>query len=636
MNNPKKVLTIVGARPQIVKAAVISKYIRQLKTKPFKEILVHTGQHYDFLLSDIFFQELDIQKPKYNLNVGSLEPAKQVALMLERLDAVIKKESPSLILVYGDTNSTLAAAICSMYRDIPLVHVEAGERIYRRNKVPEEYNRILTDNAAFLCLTCTKRAQDYLLREGMCPERARFVGDPMYDLFKWAIQRLNKSKITYKSLGLEKGNYHLSTIHRAENTGNRDKTISLLSALDASSKPVILPIHPRLNKFLESCKWAPKNNLRLIEPLGYFEFLNLLLNCDKCITDSGGVTREAFFAGKPCIIPMSNSWWAEVVESGWALETGADYEMLAEVLEAFTPPTKAPEGLFGDGNSAKRIVKEITVLLEKNEPEGKWHRHGNFCSFPKEKPRAGSFTYSDYENMVHKLKRNGYKFAAFHEAENLLEKKTPFVLMRHDVDMDLEAALRLAKIEAKSKVFSTYFFLLRTEHYNIFSKEGSEIISNILKLGHHLGLHLDCAQYSSSLIIKDLSKACNKEAELLEEWFGRHVRIVSYHRPNVRVLSGTASVSSPRKHTYMPLYNKKIKYFSDSKGKWEFGSPLESKEFKQGLPLHILVHPVWWNENPASAYETLLRLVQKKNDSLERSIAKNCSVYRVGNLANPK
>lgn len=632
MSSPKKVLTIVGARPQIVKAAVVSKYMRQLKTKPFKEVLVHTGQHYDFLMSDIFFQELGIQKPKYNLNVGSFEPAKQVALMLERMDNVIKKEMPNIILVYGDTNSTLAASICSMYRDIPLVHVEAGERIYRRNKVPEEYNRVLADNVAFLCLACTKRAQDYLLREGMCSERVKFVGDPMYDLFKWAVKRIGR-QTTCKSLGLEEGNYHLSTIHRAENTGNRDKTISLLSALDASSKPVVLPLHPRLGKLLKLWKWSPKNNLRIIGPLGYFEFLSLLLGCDKCVTDSGGVSREAFFAKKPCIIPMSGSWWTDIVESGWAVETGDNYKALADALESFEPSAKAPEGLFGDGNSAKRIVEEAAILLEKNEQEGKWHRHGNFYSFPKEKPRAGRFTYADYENMVRKLKSKGYKFAAFHEAENLLEKKKPFVLMRHDVDMDLDAALRLAKLEAKSKVFSTYFFLIRTEHYNAFSKEGSEIISSILKSGHHLGLHMDCGQYPKNLSINEMSKECNKEAEMLEEWFGKPVRIVSYHRPDDRALSGNPNASYPRKHTYMHIFNKQIKYFSDSKGKWKFGSPTESEDFKKSLPLHILAHPVWWNENSASAYETLLRLVQKKNGALERSIAKNCGVYRVGDMA---
>ena len=232
-----------------------------------------------------------------------------------------------------------------------------------------------------------------------------------------------------------------------------------------------------------------------------------------------------------------------------------------------------------------------------------------------------------------KFGKRSYKFVAFHEAENLLEKKKPFVLMRHDVDMDLEAALQLAKLESKLGIFSTYFFLLRTEHYNVFSKEGSKIVSDILKLGHHLGLHLDCAQYPQNLSFKEMSKVCSKEAEMLEEWFHKPVLIVSYHRPDIKVLSGNPKVSSPRKHTYIHLYNKKIKYFSDSNGKWKLGSPVESEEFKNRFPLHILVHPIWWNQNSTSAYETLLKLVQKKNDALERSIARNCRVYSIGYLA---
>ncbi|MFC2016750.1 non-hydrolyzing UDP-N-acetylglucosamine 2-epimerase, partial [Chloroflexota bacterium] len=540
--NPKKVLTVVGARPQFVKAAVVSRYLNGLKPQPFTEVVVHTGQHYDSMLSDVFFQELGMGKPKYNLGVGSHDAAIQVSLMLKALDGVIKKEMPDAVLVYGDTNSTLAAAICSIYRNIPLVHVEAGERIYRRRDVPEEVNRVLTDHAAFLCLACTKRALDYLIREGMSPERAKFVGDPMYDLFKWATSdRLHKPKITYSSLGLKAGKYHLATIHRAENTADKKRTISLLETLDHSSKPVVLPVHPRLDKLLKMWKWQPKNNLRLIEPLGYFEFLSLLLDCDKCITDSGGVIREAFFAKKSCIVPMNNCWWTNIVEAGWALETGTDYKMLADALENFTPPENIPKGLFGDGNSSKRIVEEISYLIEENEAEGKWHCHGNICSFPKGESRAGNFTYADYEKIINQLKNKGYKFAAFTAAEELLETKKPFVLMRHDIDMDLESALDLARIEAKLGIKATYFFLVRTEHYNIFSEHGSKIVSEILKFGHNLGLHFDCASYHD-LSVRDMIKECSKEAGILENWFGRKVSIISYHRPDAKVLSGDAKI----------------------------------------------------------------------------------------------
>ena len=197
--------------------------------------------------------------------------------------------------------------------------------------------------------------------------------------------------------------------------------------------------------------------------------------------------------------------------------------------------------------------------------------------------------------------------------------------------MGLEEALEIAKIEAESDVKSTYFFLLRTIHYNILSKEGSSIVSKILSFGHDLGLHLDVASYPN-ISVGDMAIACNKEAEILENWFREKISIISFHRPNKKVLQGDFELSKPKDHTYMPLYNKKIKYFSDSKGKWKFGNPLDSREFKQKKPLHILTHPLWWNKHSLSAYETLLKLVQKKNDELEKSIAKNCEAYNVGFL----
>lgn len=631
MKNKKKVMVVVGARPQFIKAAVISTYLKKLKNSPFEEIIVHTGQHYDDLLSDVFFQELKIHAPKYNLGVGSHTTADQIALMLKNLDSILKKENPNAVLIFGDTNSTLAASLCSAFRNIPIVHVEAGERVYRRNNVPEEINRVLTDHASYLCLTCTNLARDYLLREGMCPERVKFVGDPMYDLFKWTTKKSYKGKITYKFLGLKNGNYHLATIHRAENTTNKEHTISLLSALDNSSKTVILPIHPRLEKLLKLWKWKPKNNLKIIKSLSYFELINILLHCDKCITDSGGLTKESFFAEKACITPMKNSWWTDLVEAGCVLETGSNFKKLADAIENFKLPKNKPKGLFGDGNSAKKIVDEIAFMIKENKQEGKWHHHGSFYDLQREKPRRGTFTYINYKNMINKLKNNNYTFASFKDAKKLLQKNKPFVLMRHDVDMSLKDALEIAKIEAKLDIKSTYFFLLRTIHYNIFSEEDSSIVSKILNFGHDLGLHLDVGSYPS-LSAGDMAIACNKEAEILENWFGKKVSIISFHRPDKKVLQGSPELSKPKDHTYMSLYNKKIKYFSDSKGKWKFGNPLDSREFKQKKPLHILTHPIWWNKHSLSAYETLLKLVQKKNDELEKSIAKNCEVYNVGFL----
>jgi len=346
-----------------------------MSTAPFEEILVHTGQHYDPMLSDVFFKELDMAPPHYHLGVGSHEPAVQAGIILERLDPIFDQERPDALLVYGDTTSTLAAALCATYRNVPVVHVEAGERAYRRTLVPEESNRVLTDHTAMLCLTATERARNYLLREGMSPARVRFVGDPMYDLFKWASTRHAAGHTSSAAMGLSKGEYHLATIHRVENTTDRKSTLSLLETLDASSKPVILPTHPRLRNALKRWNWTPQENLRLIGPLGYFQLLDLLMDCDVCVTDSGGVSREAFFAGKPCIIPLPNSWWVEVVEAGWAVETGNDHWKLAEVLQTFRAPSYAPEGIFGNGDSALQIIESIADLVEHRPSEEIWRSH---------------------------------------------------------------------------------------------------------------------------------------------------------------------------------------------------------------------------------------------------------------------
>ncbi len=230
--------------------------------------------------------------------------------------------------------------------------------------------------------------------------------------------------------------------------------------------------------------------------------------------------------------------------------------------------------------------------------------------------------------MLEKLKENGYTFAEFPDAENLLEKNIPFVLMRHDVDMDLHLALGIAKIEAKLNVTSTFFFLLRTEHYNLFSNQGTAIVKEILDLGHHLGLHFDNAAYPEDLDTAELAKACSKEAEVLEKWFSKPIKIVSYHRPNEIVLQGNPELSAPRKHTYMPLYTRNIKYCSDSTGNWRHGSPEDLEEFKQKKPLQILTHPIWWNSDSVPAYDTLKNLVNRKNEEFKISLAQNCKVFR--------
>jgi UDP-N-acetylglucosamine 2-epimerase len=630
MRDRRKILTVVGVRPQFVKAAVVSRAIRDGGwSDQLEEVLVHTGQHYDQNMSDVFFRELGIPQPKINLEVGSGAPHTQMATMLERLGPVVLEEQPNVVLVYGDTNSTLAAAITASHQNIPLVHVEGGERIYRRHDVPEEVNRILTDHAATLVLASTRRAMDYLRREGFAIRRTRFVGDPMYDLFQWGKQRFQQfAKVTPESLNLIPGQYHLATIHRAENTKTREILLQLLAALDSVELPVVLPVHPRVGNLIKQWDYKPRKSLRLIEPLGYFDFLSMLLSCARVLTDSGGVTRESFFAEKPCIIPMSNSWWTEVVESGWALEVGTDTDRIVGALNGFSPSNELPQGLFGDGVSATKIVREIVSDLDNRSGEAAWHRHGAFWELPKSV--STDFTLPNYRDLLLNLRERGYRFAAFPEAAPLLKEKQQFALMRHDIDISLHRALEMAEVEASVGVSATYFFMIRNDFYNVFSKEGSQLVSRVLELGHQLGLHFDCASYPDDASEESLAESCNAEAEMLKAWFKMPVQIVSYHRPNAFVLSGNSSLSEPLPHTYMPLYTKSIWYSSDSCGAWKHGHPLELAATEEGRPLHILVHPVWWSSQPIAPYQTLLKLTDERREAFEASIAENCTVYRVG------
>ena len=649
----RRVMTVVGARPQFVKAAVVSRALR--RSELIEEILVHTGQHFDPAMSEIFFRELEIPEPKYNLGVGAEAPATQLARLIERVAPVIEAEAPDTVLLYGDTNSTLAAAIAAAHRDIPVIHVEAGERVYRRRQVPEEANRVLTDNLATLNLTATRRAADHLSREGMAPGRVRFVGDPLYDLFLWAGERIQTlATVTPAALGLAPGEYHLATIHRAQNTAERAVLLGLLEALDASDLPVVLPLHPRVRRLLEEWAWRPSSNLRLIDPLGYFDFMRLLRDCRCCFTDSGGVTREAFFARRPSVIPMDNSWWADVVESGWAVNCGIDKAGILEKLDHMTAPEIYPEGIFGDGHASEKIALEIEGLLDRANREGSWHRHGSHTDLPS--AAKTDFSYPTYRRMLERLIEAGYAFTGFGQAtkdcalriadcglENnaecgmrnaeLLENAAtphPIVLLRHDIDCEIERALPLARIEAGLGVRSTFFLMIRADLYNIFSESASAAVRQILALGHRLGLHFDMAAYPELDNPADIAQAVWREASILADWFQRPVAAVSFHRPNALALAGDPGLTAPLPHTYMTRFTREMQYFSDSQGRWKHGAPLDSAAFHARRPLQILVHPVWWNETPVAPYEALLRLIDGKHEAAERALARNNGVYRIG------
>lgn len=238
------------------------------------------------------------------------------------------------------------------------------------------------------------------------------------------------------------------------------------------------------------------------------------------------------------------------------------------------------------------------------------------------------FTWSSYRALLSALRENGYVSAAFGEAERMLTGGNPFVLLRHDIDFDIPAAVKIAEIDAEARFQSTFFFLLRTLHYNLFSREVSAAVRRILTLGHRLGLHFDCASYPAEANVADLSAACRLEASVLQEWFGVPIDAVSYHRPGPQVLSGNPELSRPYLHTYLPLYTTQIQYCADSRGEWRFGYPLEKEAYRERKPLHLLVHPIWWTEEDEPPVDKLRAHLARQARLLETSMTVNSAVYR--------
>lgn len=353
----KKILTVVGARPQFIKAAPVSRELR----KRFNEVLVHTGQHYDIQMSRIFFRELGLPKPDYNLNVGSDTHAVQTGKMLMELEKVILKERPNMVLVYGDTNSTLSGAlVTTKLNNIPLIHVEAGLRSYNWN-MPEEVNRVLTDQMSEILLCPTETAVKNLKKEG-ARGGIHNVGDVMYDavLHNTGLA-LEKSKIL-KKLKVEPKSYALCTIHRAENTDDRKRLTAIFRALADSGQIIILPLHPRTKKFLENYHLLSKkleHNVKIIDPIGPLDMLALEKNAKLIITDSGGVQKEAYFMEVPCVTLRNETEWVETLKHRNNMLVGADYEKILKTLKSKRRFRGSRKQYFGNGDAAKKIVEII-------------------------------------------------------------------------------------------------------------------------------------------------------------------------------------------------------------------------------------------------------------------------------------
>ena len=350
-----KIVSIVGARPQFIKAATVSRIIRA--NPAVNEILLHTGQHYDENMSDVFFRELNIPLPDYNLEVGSGSHAEQTGMMLKGIEEVLIKEKPDCTLVYGDTNSTLAGALAATKLHIRVAHVEAGLRSFNRS-MPEEINRIVTDRISDMLFAPTQTAIDNLSHEGLA-DITFFTGDVMYDSVlyykEWILQNPEK----YKTAGVPE-HYLLATIHRAENTDNPENLKNIFQAFSKLDHEIVLPIHPRTRKILQSSVVLP-SNVHIIDPVGYLQMMKLTMDAIKVLTDSGGLQKEAYFLQKQCITLRTETEWVETLHDQWNIITGPNPGMIESAAKTDLP--SAPQqSAFGNGKSAEIILGKLLLF----------------------------------------------------------------------------------------------------------------------------------------------------------------------------------------------------------------------------------------------------------------------------------
>ncbi len=351
-----RIMSIVGARPEFIQAMPVSRAIRV----KHQEILVHTGQHYDYLMSQTFFDELDIPTPDYNLEVGSSTQTRQTAEIMGRLEEVLQIEKPDYVLVRGDTNSSLAAALVASKLNIPFAHIEAGERSFNRT-MPEEINRIITDHLANLYFCVSKTAIQHLATEGIT-NFVYWVGDVMLDALLFADPIASaKSKILEENR-IKPQKYSLVTIHRAANTDHPERLVQIINALNKVEETVILPVHPRTQKVLSQLNLKLKDHLKLIEPVGYFDMLTLEKNARLIATDSGGVQREAYYFYIPCLTLRDETEWTETVETGWNKLIGVDQDKIVNAWFNFPPPENHP-AIYGTGQAGNQICEILNSII---------------------------------------------------------------------------------------------------------------------------------------------------------------------------------------------------------------------------------------------------------------------------------
>lgn len=350
-----KVLTVIGARPQFVKAAMVSKALA--RHPGVDEIIVHTGQHFDRNMSQLFFDELDIPRPNWNLGVGGGSHAQNTGRAMEGIERLILSERPDWVMVYGDTDSTLAGALAAAKLCVPIAHVEAGLRSFNRS-MPEEINRLLTDHVSEALFAPSQSAVANLGHEGVDPHKVHHVGDVMYDAVLHFTALAERRSDTLSLLGIGEKGYVLATVHRKENVDDPERLRHILEGLGRARLPVVLPVHPRTRKRITEQGLTPPSNLRLIEPVGYLDMMLLQKHAAFVATDSGGLQKEAFFHGVPCAVLRDETEWTELLATGLTTLVGADPDRIGEALDG-APATASPAAIYGAGDAAERIAEVV-------------------------------------------------------------------------------------------------------------------------------------------------------------------------------------------------------------------------------------------------------------------------------------
>lgn len=347
-----KVITILGARPQFIKAKPLSDIIKN----DFEEIIIHTGQHYDKKMSDVFFEELELPNPKYNLGIGSGNHGQQTGLMIQKIEEVLLYEKPSFVIVYGDTNSTLAGALSAAKLHIPVVHIEAGLRSFNK-KMPEEINRIMTDHISELLFVPSNKALEQCYKEGL--EKGVFnVGDIMYDTILKFLPLSEARSNIINELSLDLKKFYTATIHRPENTDSKIKLSIIFESLSELDSLIIMPIHPRTMNKIKEYNIKISKNIKLIEPLGYFDMLKLLSRSSLIFTDSGGLQKEAYYLKKFCITLRDETEWTETLETGNNILVPIVKDKIVNSISLFKEGNLFPN-IYGNGNSSSIILSNL-------------------------------------------------------------------------------------------------------------------------------------------------------------------------------------------------------------------------------------------------------------------------------------